>query len=337
VRQGHETLIVGPPTLNARGYPFKAGAAPPDEVLGPIWREMPALPPGQGDVVVVGVIFARLNVEAMLPTLEAAIDEFKPDLVLREGAEFASAIAAERREIPHVRVAVGFALVEESLLAIAGPALDERHPGIVERIAGSPYLSCFPETIDPAPFEVSRFRHPATEASRGPLPAGVDGSDRPLVYVSFGSVAATFPPAARVYRSALDAVADLPVRVLLTTGGNDVALGEVPANVQVEKWVDEPRTLGHAAAVVGHGGAGTTLSAMAAGCPLVAVPLFGDQPANAVRVAVAGAGVVAPFDGIREGIELVLEKDGYRAEAQRVAGEMRALPAIEGFLAAPLT
>ena len=228
---------------------------------------------------------------------------------------------------------MGFALVEESLLAIACPALDQRHPGIAERIARSPYLSSFPETIDPAPFDVRRFRHPATEASPGPLPDGVDGSDRPLVYVSFGSVAATLPPAARVYRSALDAVVELPVRGLVTTGGNDVELGEAPANVHVEKWVDEAATLGHAAAVVGHGGAGTTLSAMAVGCPLVAVPLFGDQPANAVRVAVAGAGVVATFDGIREGIELVLEKDAYRAMARRVAAEMRALPAVDEFLA----
>jgi hypothetical protein len=69
VRNGHDTLIVGPPTLKARGYPFKAGAVPPDEILGPLWGRMPSLPPGQGDVVVVGVIFARLNVDAMLPTL----------------------------------------------------------------------------------------------------------------------------------------------------------------------------------------------------------------------------------------------------------------------------
>ena len=67
------------------------------------------------------------------------------------------------------------------------------------------------------------------------------------------------------------------------------------------------------------------------------MPLFGDQPANAIRVAVAGAGVVVPLTGIREGIELVLEKDGYRAVARRVAAEMRALPAVEVFLALDLT
>ena len=59
-RCGHETLIVGPPALKARGYEFRAGAAPPDEILGPLWGRMPSLPPAQGDLVVVGQIFAGL-------------------------------------------------------------------------------------------------------------------------------------------------------------------------------------------------------------------------------------------------------------------------------------
>ena len=70
--------------------------------------------------------------------------------------------------------------------------------------------------------------------------------------------------------------------------------------------------LAHAAAMVGHGGAGTTLSAMSAGCPLVTVPLFGDQPANGARIAIAGAGVVAPMLELGRSIERVLERDSYQ-------------------------
>jgi UDP:flavonoid glycosyltransferase YjiC (YdhE family) len=335
-RKGHEVLIVGPPTLKARGYPFKTGAVPPDEVLGPVWGRMPTLPPGQGDVVVVGVIFAQLNVDAMLPTLEETIEHWHPDLVVRESSEFASAVAAELHGVPHARVAVGVAQVEEAALAIAAPALDARHPGVSERIATSPYLTCWPASVDPAPFDATRFRHPATERTAEPLPDWWPGDDRPLVYVSFGSVAATFPPAAQVYGSAVAAVADLPVRVLLTTGGNEVDLGDVLGNVHVERWVDEAAVLAHAAAIVGHGGGGTTLSALAAGCPLVSVPLFGDQPSNAARVAIAGAGVVAPIDELGKMIELVLEHDRYRNAAERIAEEMRSLPpadsAFEAFI-----
>lgn len=332
VRNGHEILIVGPPTLKARGYPFTPGAAPPDEILGPLWGRMPTLPPGQGDVVVVGVIFARLNGDAMLPTLERAIEEWRPELVVREASEFASAVAADLHGVRHVRVAVGVALIEEAALAIAAPALDERRPGIAARIAQSPYLTCFPAAVDPPPFHVTRFRAPATETTPQPLPDWWPGDDRPLVYVSFGSVAATFPPAAQAYAKALEAVAGLPVRVLLTTGGNDLDLGQIPPNVHVERWVAEADVLPLASAAVGHGGSGTTLSALAAGCPMVVVPLFGDQPSNAVRVATAGLGVVAPLDGIRARLELVLENDGYRAVARRIADEMRALPPVDEFL-----
>ena len=47
----------------------------------------------------------------------------------------------------------------------------------------------------------------------------------------------------------------------------------------------------HAAAMVAHGGAGTTLAALTAGVPLVLLPLSADQPINARRVAELGAGL----------------------------------------------
>jgi hypothetical protein len=333
VRSGHETLIVGPPTLMARGYEFRVGASPPDELLGPLWGRMASLPPGQGDLVVVGQIFAALNVDAMLPTLEQAIEEWKPDLVLREISEYASAIAAERHGLPHVRVSAGVALVEEAELAIATPSLEERQPDIARRIAESPYLSYFPDTVDPSPFPLTRYRHPATEATPVPLPDWWPGDERPLVYVSFGSVAATFPPAAQVYGAALAAAAELPVRVLLTLGGNELELGDIPSNVHVESWVSEPDVLAGASAAVGHGGTGTTLSALAAGCPLIVVPLFGDQPHNAVRVAVSGAGVASAIDQIGERIRLVLDDERYRNSARAMADEMRSYPPVDDFFA----
>jgi UDP:flavonoid glycosyltransferase YjiC (YdhE family) len=329
-RHGHEILVVGPPTLDARGYPFRPGAVPPPEVLRPLWEQMPSLPPGQGDVVVVGVIFARLNVEAMLPTMTAAIEEWRPDVVVREAAEFASAAAAEAHGLPHVRVSVSLSYLEELWLATAAPALDAHHMGLAGRIAESPYLTLFPAALDPPAFELERFRDPAATVP-APPPDWLEGL--PLVYVSFGSVAGSFPPAVPVFRHVLEAVSELPIHVLLSTGGHDLELGTVPLNVRVERWVREAELLAHAAAAVGHGGTGTTLRAMAAGCPLVVVPLFGDQPQNAGRVAAAGAGVVATMAGIRPSVERVLEHDGYRAAARRIAEEMQALPAADDAVA----
>jgi hypothetical protein len=93
----------------------------------------------------------------------------------------------------------------------------------------------------------------------------VAGDERPLVYVSFGSVAASLPPAAAVYARALEAVADLPIGVLRTVG-KELELSGIPSNVHVERWVPQAQVLGRAAAVVCHGGSGTTLAPSAQAC-----------------------------------------------------------------------
>ena len=333
VRSQGEALVVGPPALDARGYSFRAGAAPLESLLGQFWAPVPSLPPAQGDVVVVGTLFASLNVDAMLPTLMETIEEWRPDLVLREPYEYASAIAAGRLGVRHARVAAGTALNEEAALALAGPALEEREPGIARRIAESSFLSCFPTAVDPPPFPVSRFRHPATEAKPQPLPDWWPGDDRPLVYMTFGTVAAGFPLAAQAYPAALAASAELSTRVVLSTGRQELEQGDLPPNVHVEEWVSEPDVLAAASVAVGHGGAGTTLSALAAGCPLVVVPLFGDQPAHAVRVAVSGAGVPSSLDQLAERVKLVLSTDSYRTAVRRMADEMRAFPPVDDFFA----
>jgi UDP:flavonoid glycosyltransferase YjiC (YdhE family) len=149
--------------------------------------------------------------------------------------------------------------------------------------------------------------------------------------MTFGSVAAAFPAAAGAYGKALAALGGLPVRVLLTVG-RELELGEVPANVHVEQWVPQADVLAHAALVLCHGGSGTTLGALAAGRPLVVVPLFADQPFNAARAGIVGAGVVASVDTIGRAVERVLADGSYAAAAQRVAEEMRSLPPVDGFL-----
>jgi UDP:flavonoid glycosyltransferase YjiC (YdhE family) len=331
IRAGDDVRVTGPPTLDPRGYPFRVGASPPEPVLRALWDAMPAQPPAQGEVITVGTIFAGLNVEAMLPPTEQFIAEWAPDLVVREVNEYASAIAAHRAAVPHVRVGISQAFAEEGGLAFATPSLEDVEPGIVAAIADSPYVTCFPESFDPAPFRVLRYRDPAAEVPPKSLPAWWAGDDRPLVYMTFGSVAAAFPAAAGAYGKALAALGELPVRVLLTVG-RELELGEVPANVHVEQWVPQADVLAHAALVLCHGGSGTTLGALAAGRPLVVVPLFADQPFNAARAGIVGAGVVASVDTIGRAVERVLDDDSYAIAARRVADEMRALPPVDEFL-----
>jgi UDP:flavonoid glycosyltransferase YjiC (YdhE family) len=155
-----------------------------------------------------------------------------------------------------------------------------------------------------------RFRAAAPSA-RAPLPADWwPGNDDPLVYATFGSVTAgahlSYYPA--LYRTLIDALAPLRMRLLVTVGEpRDLAeLGALPPNVRAEHWIPQDDVLPHAAVIVCHGGLGSTLGAIAHGVPLVVVPLFSiDQVANGTAVARAGAGVTLDGDiGVRTVLEL---------------------------------
>ena len=81
--------------------------------------------------------------------------------------------------------------------------------------------------------------------------------------------------------------------MLLTVGRkvDPAGLGPLPSNAHVEQWWPQDAVLGQAAAMLGHGGFGTTMGALAAGVPQVVVPLFTfDQIVNGEHVAAVGAG-----------------------------------------------
>ena len=88
------------------------------------------------------------------------------------------------------------------------------------------------------------------------------------------------------------------------------------------------------AAVVCHAGSGTVLGALAAGRPLVALPLGGDQPASAAQLVRTGAGVaVGPEartpDSVRSAIIEVLGDLRFAAAASALQTEIAAMPAPE--------
>lgn len=224
--------------------------------------------------------------------------------------------------------------MEALSLEIAAPVLDTLCSGVTERIRESAFVTLLPERVDPARFPCTlRLSEPPLTEAPQPLPSWWGEAGGPLVYVTFGSVAGGLPMAGAAYRAALDAVADKPVRVLLTIGRHtNLLLVRAPAaNVHVESWVPQRDVLGHAAAVVGHGGFGTTLGTLAAGLPAVLVPLFADQPLNARRVEEVGAGlsVAADADAIRSALEAVLADESYREAAAAAADEMRRLPPVD--------
>jgi MGT family glycosyltransferase len=166
--------------------------------------------------------------------------------------------------------------------------------------------------------------------------------DDPLVLASFST---TYQDQRDLARRVMEAIGDLPVRGLLTTGPAVDVLGlPVPNNVVVREFVPHAPVLREASLVVSHAGLGTVHAALAAGVPLVCLPYGRDQDDNAARVVHASAGVRlrrgAGSRKLRRTIASALDDHALTegaqvmAEAFRGAGAARAADEIEA-LASP--
>jgi sterol 3beta-glucosyltransferase len=88
----------------------------------------------------------------------------------------------------------------------------------------------------------------------------------------------------------LEAVRQAGVRAVLLSGWGGFDAGSLPPEVLVLDEVPHAWLFPRAAAVVHHGGAGTTAAAFRAGVPQVVVPHMADQPYWGRRVQGLGAG-----------------------------------------------
>jgi sterol 3beta-glucosyltransferase len=110
----------------------------------------------------------------------------------------------------------------------------------------------------------------------------------PPVYVGFGSMAGRDPE--RKTRIVLDALQRAGHRGVLASGWGGLEASNLPASVHLLDHVPHDWLFPRVAAVVHHGGAGTTAAGLRAGRPTVICPFFGDQPFWGRRVHEAGAG-----------------------------------------------
>jgi UDP:flavonoid glycosyltransferase YjiC (YdhE family) len=352
-RRGDEVLVVGPVVLSdlvaATGFPFEAGGEPDEVEVAPIRERLPSAPPAEASILGNRDLFGRLAAQALLPTVTEVCERWKPDLLLRDPCEHASATAARRLHVRVAQVAISLAEAEWGSIAVAAPALEELDRGLTAVERATPYLTRLPVELDRSPFPHT-LRFHDEPSSPPPLPDWWSGDRSSLVYVTFGTVLGHMTIAAGVYRTALRAVEGLGLRVLLTVGRrfDPAVLNPLPAGVHAECWVDQEQVLPAADLVVCHGGSGTVYGALAAGVPVVVAPVFADQFENGRRVAAAGAGLVVEADGdsrarvvderdalrIRDAIGAVLATPGYRERAQAISASMAAAPSADEVLGA---
>lgn len=135
----------------------------------------------------------------------------------------------------------------------------------------------------------------ASGAKAGTLPSGLAdflGAGDPPVFVGFGSMAGSDPK--RTASVVAEAARQARVRAVLATGWGGLDVGGPTEDVFVVGEVPYERLFPRVAAVVHHGGAGTTGTAVASGRPQVVCPFVADQPFWARRMHLLGVAPLAP-------------------------------------------
>lgn len=110
----------------------------------------------------------------------------------------------------------------------------------------------------------------------------------PPVYVGFGSMPGE--NAAQLTQRVIAALRATGKRGVLATGWGGLAQAEDAEDIHVLESAPHDWLLPRCAAVVHHGGAGTTHEGLRWGRPSIVCPVFGDQPFWGQRVAAIGAG-----------------------------------------------
>ena len=136
-------------------------------------------------------------------------------------------------------------------------------------------------------------------ADSTPLPADLEAfleRGEPPIFAGFGSMPAAGDAAHRLIAAARAAGR----RIIVSRGWADLELIDDAADCMAVGDVSHDVLFPRVAAVVHHGGAGTTAAAARAGVPQVITPMFGDQFYWASRIVDLGAGATTPHTTMTE-------------------------------------
>ena len=155
----------------------------------------------------------------------------------------------------------------------------------------------------------------------------LDCGDAP-VYVGFGSMGFA-KDAGRRREAIITALARAEVRGVLATGWGGIPAGAADPNVITVDNVPHDWLFPQVAAVVHHGGAGTTAAGLRAGRPTLICPFVGDQPFWGHQIDQLGAGP-KPLpqhrlnaDRLTQRIRALVATHGYADRAAGIAQRLR--------------
>ncbi|KAJ7678184.1 hypothetical protein DFH06DRAFT_567895 [Mycena polygramma] len=195
-----------------------------------------------------------------------------------------------------------------------------------------PFTYCWSPALVPKPADWAShidvcgffFRDPPSYTPPPELDAFLRAGPPP-VYIGFGSIVMDDPD--RMINVVLQAVRTAGVRAIVSSGWSKLDGPPSPAVFFLKECPHE-WLFQHVAAVVHHGGAGTTACGLLNGKPTTIVPFFGDQPFWGNMVAAAGAGPkpvhhkALDVQNLAEAITFCLTPEA-AAAARTIANKMR--------------
>jgi len=275
----------------------------------------------------------------MVPGVEAAVERFRPDVLVVDQQALAGVAVALARGLPWATSATTSALLADPMELI--PRVKEwadglqrdvlRSAGVDAARAATVDLRFSPDLV--LVFSTSAFvggdGYPDHYAFVGPAIGGrpdttpfpwdwLEHGDR-HVLVSLGTL--NWHNGGRFFAATAAALGSMDARGIIVAPPDLVP--EAPANVLVRPRVPQLALLPRLDAVVCHGGHNTVCEALAHGLPLVVAPIRDDQPAVAAQVEAARAGVRVRFhragpDDLRAALEAALGDPALRAGADRI-------------------
>ena len=348
-RGGHDVIVATAPELaddvRDAGFAYVAVGPPEAQIeaeLTSVFNEVQRLPVAERRPYVFSCRFAEIGAPRVLPDLLAVCQDWQPQLVIHDTAALAAPLAATltgARPVHH-----GFGpLVPAAVVSAAATRIAAlwRRAGVDARpdagLFADTYVDICPPALQWSDVQAPDCRCMALRpegydgAARDDEPVDFGGGELPIVFVSLGTLSLFSRP--ETFRMLLDALADRPVRVVLSLGAafDPASLGTLPRNAEAHRYVRQSFALDRCDVFVTHGGAGAVLAALRHGRPALVLPAGADQFDNAQALAACGAGSTifpaeASADRVGEAISALLDDPRPRQAARMAADEIADMP-----------
>ncbi|MCI2423216.1 DUF1205 domain-containing protein [Saccharopolyspora sp. K220] len=257
----------------------------------------------------------------------AAALRWRPDVIVQSPVQGAGLLAAAVLEIPFVEHGFGFARTTgiATLASQHMPEVFDRH-GVTELPRQHAIDVAPPSMLDAEPDGWSMRYVPFNGGAT--LPEWLEiPPQRPRFAVTLGTTAPIregLDPLRRIVEAARRAEAEF---VLAVEESDARQLGPLPSNVRAAGWVPLNALLPTCQAIVHHGGAGTTLTALAHGVPQLVVPTGSDRFINAEAVRLRNVGLAAsPEEVTADLLASTAQDDAISTAAQEVRHEIDTMP-----------